>query len=112
MEHKQPSQMDLLIESHLGLKRQGPGSTEMTLKALSFVELPKENAHIADMGCGIGGQTMLLAQNTVGSITGVDFIADFIEVFNDNAQKLSLHDRVQGMVGGRNRQPRLWENLP
>lgn len=99
MEHKQPSQMDLLIESHLGLKRQGPGSTEMTLKALSFVELPKENAHIADMGCGIGGQTMLLAQNTVGSITGVDFIADFIEVFNDNAQKLSLHDRVQGIVG-------------
>lgn len=99
MENKQPSQMDLLIASHLGLKRQGPGSDEMTLKALSFVELPKENASIADLGCGTGGQTMLLAQNTGSRITGVDMIPDFIEVFNDHAQKLHLDDRMRGIVG-------------
>lgn len=99
MKDNQPSQMELLIESHLELKRQGPGSAEMTLRALSFVELPKEDARIADLGCGTGGQTMLLAQNTKGIITGVDFIPDFIDVFNDNARKLSLRDRVQGIVG-------------
>ncbi|MDL2217877.1 class I SAM-dependent methyltransferase [Christensenellaceae bacterium OttesenSCG-928-M15] len=99
MENKQPTQMDLLIESHLGLKRQGPGSTEMTLKALSFVVLP-DDARIADLGCGTGGQTMVLAQNTNNSsITGVDFISAFIEVFNSQAGKLSLQDRVRGVVG-------------
>lgn len=91
--------MDLLIESHLRLKRQGPGSTEMTLKALSFVELPV-GAQIADLGCGTGGQTMILAQNTNSSnITGVDFIPAFVEVFNGNAKKLSLQERVHSIVG-------------
>ena len=28
MENKQPSMIDLLIETHIGLKRQGPGSPE------------------------------------------------------------------------------------
>ncbi|MDL2232922.1 class I SAM-dependent methyltransferase [Ruminococcaceae bacterium OttesenSCG-928-L11] len=98
MDKNQPSQMDLLIESHLGLHRQGPGSTEMTLRALNFVELPND-AHIADLGCGTGGQTMALAQNTAAGITGVDFIPAFIEVFNDNARQLSLHERVRGIVG-------------
>lgn len=99
MKNTQPSQMDLLIESHLGLKRQGPGSEEMTLRALSFVELPEGKTHIADLGCGTGGQTMILAQNTSSKITGVDMIPDFIEVFENHAKELSLQDRVQGVVG-------------
>ena len=31
------TKFDLLIETHQGLKRQGPGSPEMTLRALSFI---------------------------------------------------------------------------
>ena len=36
MENKQISMIDLIIETHIGLKRQGPGSPEITMKALSF----------------------------------------------------------------------------
>ncbi len=37
MKNKTITEFELLIESHLDLERQGPGSAEMTLKALSFI---------------------------------------------------------------------------
>jgi hypothetical protein len=38
MENEQISIRDLICESHVGLKRQGFGSPEVTIKALSFVD--------------------------------------------------------------------------
>jgi SAM-dependent methyltransferase len=98
MKNKEISEFDLLIESHLGLERQGPGSTEMTLKALSFVDNLDENSKIADIGCGTGKQTIVLAQKTKCHITGVDMVPDFIDIFNENAQKFSLNNKVHGIV--------------
>lgn len=99
MNNKEISMFDLLIETHIGLDRQGPGSSEMTIKALSFVENLDNNSRIADIGCGTGGQTMVLAQNTNSHITGIDMIADFVNIFNENANKSNFHDRVNGIVG-------------
>jgi len=99
MKNEQLSIMDLLCESHVGLKRQGPGSTEMTLKALSFLDDLNKISQVIDLGCGTGGQTMVLAQNISGNITGVDLFPEFINVFNDNAKKLNLQERVKGIVG-------------
>lgn len=99
MVRAQPSMMDLLIETHIGLKRQGPGSAEMTMKALSFLGDLAAMSRVADLGCGSGGQTMVLAQNIPGTITGVDLFPDFIRVFDDSARKLSLEERVRGVVG-------------
>ena len=42
---------------------------------------------------------MVLAQNTTGNITGLDFFPGFINTFNDNAKKFSLQERVKGIVG-------------
>ena len=80
-------------------ERQGPGSPEITLKALSFVDGLNERSKIADIGCGTGGQTMVLAQNTAGEIMGIDSCADFVEKFNRNAQKRYPGDRVKAIVG-------------
>jgi SAM-dependent methyltransferase len=91
--------LDLICESHVGLERQGPGSPEMTIKALSFLDDLSKISRVADFGCGTGGQTMVLAQNITGNIIGVDIIPDFINVFNDNAKKLNLQERVNGIVG-------------
>jgi len=99
MENKQPTIMDLVIETHVGLERQGPGSPEMTIKALSFLDNLNKISRVADLACGTGGQTMVLAQNIIGNITGVDICPDFINVFNDNAKKLNLQERVKGIVG-------------
>jgi len=99
MENKQLSIMDLIIETHVGLERQGPGSPEITVKALSFLDDLKKIDRVADLACGTGGQTMVLAQHIRGKITGVDICADFINVFINNAKKLGLQERVNGIVG-------------
>jgi len=97
MENKEITMLDILIETHIGLQRQGPGSSETTLKALSFVDNPITRA--LDLGCGTGGQTMVLAQNIAGTVVGVDELPDFINILNDNANKQNLGDRVTGVVG-------------
>jgi len=99
MADKEISIMDLIIETHVGLERQGPGSPEMTIKALSFLDNLDEITRVADLGCGTGGQTMILAQNIKGKIAGTDICPDFIDVFNANAKKLDLQERVDGIVG-------------
>ena len=99
MENERPTILDLIIETHIGLERQGPGSPEMTLKALSFLDNLDGILRVADLACGTGGQTMVLAQNITGSIIGVDICPDFIDVFNDNAKKTNLQERVTGTVG-------------
>ena len=99
MKNEQMSIRDFLCETHVGLERQGPGSPESTIKALSFLDNLNKISRVIDFGCGTGGQTMVLAQNITGNITGVDLFSDFINIFNDNAKKLNLQKRVNGIVG-------------
>lgn len=96
---------NLICEYFSSLERQGPGSPEVTIKALSFIDNLDESSQIADIGCGTGGQTMVLAQSSPGHITGVDLFPKFIGLFNANARMLQLEDRVRGIVGS-------MENLP
>ena len=76
-----------------------PGSPEVTLKALGFVDNLSDKSRIVDIGCGTGGQTMILAQHTEGYITGIDLFPGFIDLFNVNAGKLNFQHRVKGIVG-------------
>jgi len=99
MENRQVSMLDVLIETHTGLERQGPGSPEMTLRALSFIDSLANNPTILDLGCGTGGQTMTLALNTSARVIGVDQFPEFISVFSDRVSNLNLQDRVSGIVG-------------
>ncbi|WP_156032755.1 class I SAM-dependent methyltransferase [Prevotella sp. 10(H)] len=89
---------NLICEFFLHLERQGPGSPEVTRKALSFIDNLTAKSLIADIGCGTGGQTMTLATHAPGNITGFDLFPEFINLFNANAAKLNLQDRVKGVV--------------
>ncbi len=91
--------LNLICEYFSGVERQGPGSPEVILKALSFIKNLSSESIIADIGCGTGGQTMFLAQNAPGQITGVDIFPDFINIFNNNAATLNINERVKGVVG-------------
>ena len=71
--------VNLICDFFLNTERQGPGSPEVTLKALSFIDNLTDKSLIADLGCGTGGQTMILAQHVPG--------------------KLNLQNRVKGIVG-------------
>ncbi|HNQ68176.1 MAG TPA: class I SAM-dependent methyltransferase [Bacteroidales bacterium] len=90
---------DLICEYFSSIERQGPGSPEATIKALSYIDNLSEKSHIADIGCGTGGQTMVLAKNTQATITGIDLFPRFVDLFNTNATKLNFQDRVKGVVG-------------
>ena len=90
--------LNLICEYFSTLERQGPGSPEVTVKALSFIGNLTNESQIADIGCGSGGQTMVLAQHAPGIIRGFDLFPTFIDLFNSNAFKLNLQDRVKGIV--------------
>lgn len=98
-------ELNLICDFFSSLERQGPGSPQATLKALSYIDPLTEQAQIADLGCGTGGQTRILAQHTPGQITGLDLFPKFIDLFNHQAQATHLDDRVCGVVGS-------MDNLP
>lgn len=103
--------INLICEYFSLMERQGPGSPEMTLKALSFIDNLTNESTIADLGCGTGGQTMVLGGKAPGMITGIDLFPKFIELFNQNAEKAGLNDRVKGIIGSMDNLPFSHEEL-
>ena len=95
----------LICEYFLNIERQGPGSPDVTLKALSFVDNLTKESKIADIGCGTGGQTMVIANNTSGQITCIDLFPDFIDQLNLKSEKLNFQNRIKAEVCS-------MENLP
>lgn len=93
------------------VERQGPGSPEITLKALSFIDNLTDESRIADIGCGTGGQTMILAGHAPGQIVAIDIFPEFIRIFNRNAERLNLQDRVKGIIGSMDELPFQKEEL-
>lgn len=88
----------LICDFFSNMERQGPGSPDVTLKALSFIDNLTETSLIADIGCGTGGQTMTLAKHVHGKITALDLFPDFIDILNRNAEHLGVQNRVKGIV--------------
>lgn len=88
----------LICEYFSALERQGPGSPEATIQALGFIGPLSAASRIADIGCGTGGQTRVLARHTPGQITGIDLFPAFIDLFNAHARQAGLEHRVTGTV--------------
>ena len=88
----------LLIDLHKNANRQGPGGDAETEKALSLAMTDRAAPlKIADIGCGTGASTLLLARLLKAQITAVDFKTypgDFIrsvylELFGLSARALA-----------------------
>lgn len=90
--------LELICDFFNRVERQGPGSVDVTQRALSFIEGLPINAKIADIGCGSGGQTITLAQNTTGHITAIDLFPGFIETLNRNIIQRHYQDRISTLV--------------
>lgn len=86
--------MDIFFEIHKNLPREGPGDSESTIKALSFIPKIPEDGKILDIACGPGMQTMDLAENTGASIEALDTHQPFIEVLKKKIIEAGLSDRV------------------
>lgn len=85
---------EIFLEVQSGLPRQGPGSQQSTLKALSYCnKLPKEPS-ILDVGCGPGMQTLVLAQTLNCKITAIDMTEEYLSQLRESAEAANLSDRI------------------
>lgn len=103
--------VEMICSFFLDAERQGPGSPQMTIKAREFIDGLTDDSLIADLGCGTGGQTMVLARHIPGHITGLDLFPAFIDRFNSNAATIGLAGRVRGIVGSMDALPFAKESL-
>lgn len=85
----------LLIDLHKSANRQGPGGDAESEKALSLAMIDRAvPLKIADIGCGTGASTLLLARLLNAHITAVDFLQDFLDVLENRAENMGLSEKV------------------
>lgn len=91
--------MQLIADYFKGLNRQGPGSDEQTEKALSFIPELQSMTRIADIGCGTGAQTRVLAANTRAQIVANDLLPELIAGLNRRMAQNGFENRVYPVQG-------------
>ena len=85
----------LLIDLHITAGRQGPGGAAETRRAIELSDLSKHrNLKVADIGCGTGASTLVLAQDLDAQIIAVDFLSDFLDVLRSRAAQGGLANRI------------------
>lgn len=87
--------LELIVDLHKDAHQQGPGSEDETKRALELTGITKnKNLKIADIGCGTGSHTIVLAQNTNAQILGVDLFPEFLDKLDDKAKELGFQNRI------------------
>jgi len=89
----------IFYEIFESLPRQGPGDEKSTKRAFRKLAGLPGHPEILDVGCGSGGQTIVLAKLTPGKITALDNHAPFIDKLKRDAKKAGCADRIQCVVG-------------
>jgi SAM-dependent methyltransferase len=89
----------LLIDLHKDAYRQGPGGDAETELALNLAMINRaEPLKIADIGCGTGASTILLARLLNARITAVDFLQDFLDVLEKRAEGTGVGGRISTLA--------------
>ncbi len=87
--------LGLLIDLHVRAERQGPGDDAETRRAIELSGLLERTAlKIADIGCGTGASTVILAADLDAQIIAVDFLPDFLEMLRLRVARAGLAERV------------------
>ncbi len=86
-----------LIKLHLGMERQGPGDTNYSNHILSLIKELPANPRIADMGCGAGAGTLLLADRFKSKVRAVDFSREFLNELINRAKQRGVEHLVEAI---------------
>ncbi len=89
----------VFFELFESLPRQGPGNRACAARALAFCHGLPPTPEVLDLGCGVGGQTLHLAELLPGSIVALDSHAPSIERLRAMAAMRGLAKRIRPMVG-------------
>lgn len=88
--------LELLIDLHRTATRQGPGGDDETRLAVALSSLGnKTGLQIADIGCGSGASTLVLAAELDATMTAVDFLPEFLAELETATKRAGLEDRIK-----------------
>ena len=88
-------QFQLLMDLHRPAARQGPGGEAETRQAMALAGLDRSrHLKIADIGCGTGASTILLAEELDAEITAVDFLPEFLDELQTRAKDHGVAERI------------------
>ncbi|MFO7495300.1 MAG: class I SAM-dependent methyltransferase [Desulfobacterales bacterium] len=99
MNQPAPRFWDIFFEVYESLPRQGPGNRACAARALGLCRSLPQSPAILDLGCGVGGQTLQLAELAPGSIVAIDSHAPSIERLQAAIAERGLAQRVSAIVG-------------
>lgn len=88
----------LIADFFKKLDRQGPGSREVTLQALDFIAGLPHRPRVADIGCGTGGQTAVLASRLDGTIEAVDLLPELVEGLKERIRRENLQEKIRPVL--------------
>ena len=92
-------ELSLLVDLHRDGKRQGPGGDDETRLAITLSGLSgRKGLKIADIGCGTGASTLVLAKALDASVTAVDFLPDFLHDLDVTAKRENLGQRIETLT--------------
>ncbi|WP_455374099.1 methyltransferase domain-containing protein [Limibacillus halophilus] len=93
------NELELLVDLHRDAERQGPGGDEETRLSVSLSGLSTgEGLKIADIGCGTGAATRVLAEDLGASVTAVDFLPEFLAELSAAAEQAGLDGRIETLA--------------
>lgn len=91
--------LSLLVDLHRGGQRQGPGGDDETRLAITLSGLSgRRGLKIADIGCGTGASTLVLAKVLDASVTAVDFLPDFLHDLDIAAERENVAQRIETLA--------------
>ncbi|MEE4383855.1 MAG: class I SAM-dependent methyltransferase, partial [Pseudomonadales bacterium] len=100
------NELELLVDLHREGRRQGPGGDEETRLAITLSGLRgRKELRIADIGCGTGASTLVLARELDATVTAVDFLPDFLHQLEAAAEGERLSTRIETLAASMDELP-------
>jgi len=99
MSEPSPRFWEVFFEVYEALPRQGPGNRACAERALGLCQYLPQAPAVLDLGCGVGGQTIHLAELTNGSIVAIDSHAPSIKRLRATVAECGLNERVRPVIG-------------
>lgn len=99
MDKPSPRFWEIFLEVYESLPRQGPGNRACAAGAIGLCRGLPASPAVLDLGCGVGGQTLHLAELLPGPIVAIDSHAPSIERLGNTLAERGLSGRVRALVG-------------
>lgn len=91
--------LQLLVDLYKRNPRQGPGSDAATRRALDLSGLlGRSDLSVADLGCGSGASTLVLAEALDAHVTAVDLVPEFLAALERAADDRGVRARITSLA--------------